>query len=274
MAAIERREAFAPGRLWSLLEMYKFDAGKFYCAAISMLRAQLLANERKGTNPIDYSAPLQDERILSVAMTRAKNLKEAIGSLGARVTEMAVDNQIFALESSYKPNLNELNEQYRDIEGRLEDELSLVCLYSIDNSKRRYIDQSTPLFGSDFEANFKTGGVFELDEAAKCLAFGRPTAAVFHLMRVMEIGIRALARCLAISDPVKPAERNWGKILERIWVELRASGLLFRAGTLATVLFSMSFMCHSMRSKIRGAIRPCMSKRNILMTRPSTSSWR
>lgn len=56
-------------------------------------------------------------------------------------------------------------------------------------------------------------GAFELDEAAKCRALGRPTAAVFHLMRLMEIGVRATARCLGIPDPLKPAERNWGRIL-------------------------------------------------------------
>jgi hypothetical protein len=32
----------------------------------------------------------------------------------------------------------------------------------------------------------------------------------------MEIGVRAVARCLEIPDPIKPAERNWGEILRRI----------------------------------------------------------
>jgi len=32
----------------------------------------------------------------------------------------------------------------------------------------------------------------------------------------MELGIRAMASCLGIPDPVKPAERNWGIILRKI----------------------------------------------------------
>jgi hypothetical protein len=35
-------------------------------------------------------------------------------------------------------------------------------------------------------------------------------------MRLMEIGIGAVARCLGIPDPIKPSERNWGRILESI----------------------------------------------------------
>jgi hypothetical protein len=61
-----------------------------------------------------------------------------------------------------------------------------------------------------------------LDEAAKCLALGRATACVFHLMRLMEVGIRAVARCLNIPDPTRAADRNWGAILREIKTDLDA----------------------------------------------------
>ena len=61
---------------------------------------------------------------------------------------------------------------------------------------------------------------FEIDEAAKCLALRRSTACVFHLMRVMEVGIKAVARCLGIPDPTKGSEKNWGKILKKIKDEI------------------------------------------------------
>ena len=78
----------------------------------------------------------------------------------------------------------------------------------------RYYKPDDYLFGLEFDLKFSDTGVFELDEAAKCLALGRSTAAVFHLMRAMEVGIRSVARCLGIPDPLKPAERNWGSILK------------------------------------------------------------
>jgi len=46
------------------------------------------------------------------------------------------------------------------------------------------------------------------------------TAAVFHLMRTAEIGVRAVARCLGIPDPLKPAGRNWGSILAAVKAEM------------------------------------------------------
>ncbi len=61
--------------------------------------------------------------------------------------------------------------------------------------------------------NSNFNGVYELDKASKCLALSRPTACVFHLMRVIEIGIRAISKCLKIPGPIKPADRNWGKML-------------------------------------------------------------
>src|SRR5438874_2489556 len=44
----------------------------------------------------------------------------------------------------------------------------------------------------------------------------RPTASVFHCMRMLEIGIKSFAARLGIDDPVRPAERNWGFILRKI----------------------------------------------------------
>jgi hypothetical protein len=34
-----------------------------------------------------------------------------------------------------------------------------------------------------------------------------------------EIGIAAAARCLAIPDPIKPADRNWGAMLRSFKIE-------------------------------------------------------
>jgi len=43
-------------------------------------------------------------------------------------------------------------------------------------------------------------------------------------MRLMEIGIRTIARCLGIPDPTKTAERNWGIVLRAIKGGLDAHG--------------------------------------------------
>ena len=45
----------------------------------------------------------------------------------------------------------------------------------------------------DIIARFKCGD--DVEEARKCLALGRSTAAVFHLMKIVEHGVLALAGC-------------------------------------------------------------------------------
>jgi hypothetical protein len=45
---------------------------------------------------------------------------------------------------------------------------------------------------------------------------------VFHLMRILEIGLEAARRCLGIPDPSKPAERNWGAVLKKIQEGIQA----------------------------------------------------
>jgi hypothetical protein len=39
----------------------------------------------------------------------------------------------------------------------------------------------------------------DISEAAQCLALNRPTACVFHLMRVMETGVQILGNRLGIQ---------------------------------------------------------------------------
>lgn len=98
-------------------------------------------------------------------------------------------------------------ENIEDITKRLSDELSFTKTFVLEQERHGYYDSPSPIFGEDVRDKF-VGSSFEIDEAAKCFALSRPTACVFHLMRVMEIAVRAVARCLAIPDPTKPAERN------------------------------------------------------------------
>jgi hypothetical protein len=58
-----------------------------------------------------------------------------------------------------------------------------------------YIDQDA-LLGDAVTAKFPDA-VVEIRNAGNCLAVGCSTAAVFHLMRVVEFGLRALSRISA-----------------------------------------------------------------------------
>jgi hypothetical protein len=54
----------------------------------------------------------------------------------------------------------------------------------------------------------------EIEEGLDCYALGHPTACVFHMMRVAELGMRALARERQVSFPKHPLEwADWQNIL-------------------------------------------------------------
>ena len=70
-------------------------------------------------------------------------------------------------------------------------------------------------FGPPAKARF-SDATWEMQESAKCLALSRPTAGAFHAIRCLEAGIRALSRSLAIPDPTRASDRNWGKTLKSL----------------------------------------------------------
>lgn len=102
--------------------------------------------------------------------------------------------------------------------SRMKDELELKLVLSVSTERADFYSQPTPLLGTEFANKFPSA-VFEVDEAGKCFALDRHTAAVFHLMRVMEIGINAAHQCLGLP-PLTKKQSNWGAVLKGVKDEL------------------------------------------------------
>jgi len=78
------------------------------------------------------------------------------------------------------------------------------------------------LFGAPFHAKVSTAINTEIKAAANCLAADLNTAAVFHLMRVAERGLHALAIDLKVPTKPYPLEfSGWKGVIEDIDQELR-----------------------------------------------------
>ena len=99
----------------------------------------------------------------------------------------------------------------QELKNNLRRELKgIVCLW-LPADKEGYF-QKTSLFGAEVSKAFPSSS-FDIEEAGTCIALSRGTAGVFHLMRVMEVGLRSFARDLGISVP---GDKNWGNILREI----------------------------------------------------------
>lgn len=77
-------------------------------------------------------------------------------------------------------------------------------------------DRREKHFGKRVQDKFPST-MFDFEEAGKCLAFGRATACVFHLMRVLELALGVLGSKFGVSL----AHTNWNPAIEQIESKIR-----------------------------------------------------
>jgi len=97
-------------------------------------------------------------------------------------------------------------------------ELEAVLLFQVPLAKRVYFERKN-LFGDDV-ANAFTSTSVDIEEAGRCFALERYTACVFHLMHVMEIGLRVLGATLKDSRLDPRENPSWERILKKCREEL------------------------------------------------------
>lgn len=156
-----------------------------------------------------------------VLLNHVAKLTVALTSVGAR-SALASSNRLqHALENNAPLDYQGVRTQLSDIESRFADHLNDIKLFVLSEQEAKLFDpannllafQGTPVEG--FSLAYPKAA-FEIEEAAKCIAFERYTASVFHCMRALECGIHALSKFLSIPNPAKASEKNWGIILGKI----------------------------------------------------------
>lgn len=75
-------------------------------------------------------------------------------------------------------------------------------------------------FGEQMATRF-SDALIDMRDAAKCFALSQWTATVFHAMRVLEHGLRALAARLNVTFTVPIELEQWRNIIDRIEKEIR-----------------------------------------------------
>jgi HEPN domain-containing protein len=106
---------------------------------------------------------------------------------------------------------NEHREAIIEIHNRIHDDLKLRRFLSLESREIPYFGKAREIFGSKVEQKFPNA-TEDIEGAGNCLALGQPTAAVFHLMRAMELAVQTLSSTLDIQN----VEREWGKLLSDI----------------------------------------------------------
>lgn len=109
----------------------------------------------------------------------------------------------------------ELRMMLVDVENRFKDEVGATKLYAICGRDIDLLSPASVLLGEAVMTAYPSIQ-YDCEEAAKCLCMDRPTASVFHVMRMLEIGLKALHRYLALSEVEGAANRNWHFMLTSI----------------------------------------------------------
>ncbi|MEJ7811355.1 MAG: hypothetical protein WKG32_13170 [Gemmatimonadaceae bacterium] len=103
-----------------------------------------------------------------------------------------------------------------EIDGRLRDELADRRFLYVSNKVVPYYE--SPFEGWDGVREVFPDAEYDITEAGKCFALGCHTACVLHLMRVLEIGLRRMAKRFGVSV----ADKAWHNVITGIQARINA----------------------------------------------------
>jgi hypothetical protein len=166
-----------------------------------------------------------DEEWFGNFMESAGNLKTVCDRVSFRDTANVIEFSLMQAQTiKHRFNFSSLEAELTHIFTTLLLEMGKRGFLQIKADRIEYLDRDH-LFGRQVSIAF-TSAKGDIKEAGNCLAAECNTAAVFHLMRAAEFGLRALANDREIEFKDKPLEhKEWGQILPALGThvtELRA----------------------------------------------------
>jgi hypothetical protein len=198
--------------------MLRFHAADFYRASdlFGSFEGSLHAMTQLLNNPRIVQKPILDATEIKSLADKLWVLRPLLESADLQLSLDSFDRLVNLLRT-HNPAIPTIREQVTELQVRVRDELSHIELWLITKEESRFLKINP--FGEDIPNKFDPAR-HDIEEAGKCLAYGRGTACVFHLMRVMEVGLRALAASL--NDPRLDPRRNpsWDTILKKCDEEL------------------------------------------------------
>lgn len=235
MSALPEREVVShtSRELWSMRDMLMMRAAPFL-SALNIL-ARLAQHAKTGLpqghaiflKPEDFDSLQADSVSLSEVCVEL-SLTMSASSAGrlcgylqkASLNESGPDPAHYVL---LPQDIDRIRGAIDELSNRLPDELASKTALVLPADMVQFYEPAKPIMGAEFAIKF-TDAQYDLDEATKCLAFGRYTATVFHLMRMVEILLFALHACLNISTILSGNDRNWGNVLNRIRDAIASKG--------------------------------------------------
>jgi hypothetical protein len=188
-----------PIRLISWMEILKFSASQFYTIADVLASLEAIINAAKPDEEVNQA-------------TREK-LTKMVTNIGKRCEEINLSMSLCSVERLSKAvgshdKFQKFKGLFEELNNRIHDEIQDNLFLFIPKTHVRFYE-AEQLFTAQVEAAFPSA-TYDIKEAGKCLALRRNTASVCHVMRILEIGLRALAKRLRVPYENKP----WNYVIE------------------------------------------------------------
>ncbi|MGE3074475.1 MAG: hypothetical protein AB7O30_07635 [Dehalococcoidia bacterium] len=129
----------------------------------------------------------------------------------------------------------------KELMNDLVEELSGPWFLMIPTNRRYLYEQRSPLFERAVHETFPEACA-DIEAAGRCLALDEWTAAVFHLMRVLERGLHWFANELQIGMAETVELENWKNIIDQIESRIRGMEQLPKSPEKAAMLQRYSEM--------------------------------
>ncbi len=213
-------------QIWSVEQLLRFHARDF----VKLFEEFAELNEQLSV----LSRIRIPQRITVPKLDQLLGLLAKIGSHCKPLDLTYSLRQIARIENSLQRgdcNLANVCHMLVALRERVDDELAGRIFFSVETHEldlfrvtetpgRMELKLPRELFGDEVVSAFPSS-LRDIEDASKTLAYGQGTACVFHLMRVLECGLRALA--VSLNDPrINPKTNpNWESILRKCDEELQ-----------------------------------------------------
>lgn len=188
--------------------------------------AQLFVNIGAWLSQVTHGWPTDDEPEREglgdlhrdSAKTMFNNLSKLLGELGCNISAAAA-GRLSSSAAYSKTTPQELEIRAKELKSMIFDEMKQQKFFWMPLTRSEWYEKGgRMILGDECVNRFTNSGIEnEMDRAAKCFAFGQHTACVFHLMRISEAGVRALAKAVGYDWEQSP---NWGKFYRQYDAQL------------------------------------------------------
>ena len=203
-----------PGRIWTLWDIMTIIDVAELAFVIDKLAVSQLATSPNPLMP-GHCLAFSENGALEKANEALDFCKSFFLHVPIGKCSRYVDNAKFELQ---KPMISATaaSAVLSQLMGNIVEELKDRKFIKVCDDAESYVDNDK-LLGDQVSKAFPSASV-ELREAGNCLAVECHTAAVFHLMRAVEHGLRALAGAVGVSPggQVPISHEEWNPIIERI----------------------------------------------------------